>query len=325
MLLNEVNIAKILNFEKLQCLIWNIKIKLQSSYKISKCFIFLWYFLIYIFTMSRKSSFPRIRSNAAASKGKNNGYNNDRHRLAYKTDLKIETSATLSLSKVDTTVYDCCCFVFHCATHNKVLLTKGTIKFFTHAPLNPTKTWSECSIETALKFLMDDIDQEKCIKLLAQVPFDCFKLIHLFRFQLPQSQHFITRLTYLVQLGDEKSNEIKCCKNSSAFEWFPLQEVVSSAVSDLWGPEVQFFTSLCENAKKANDANKTDKDYASMRLDNAQVEYSLADVFKYIDAQVRPDEEKPLVAMLSNLAVHDIERLYAHFIEVITIFLINIT
>lgn len=236
---------------------------------------------------TKPSTRPRIRTSEQTSLSSNFSRSPDSTvpRVSSSVDVK-------NLPNISTTVFDCCCFLFYCGKHKQILLTKGNMKFFPHAQLHPGKPWHDYSKETAVQLL--------CEEQIALVdPFARFTLMHLFRLQLPQSQRFITRLVYLVELKPD-SKEIPCCQNTRALRWFSRDDCASSNIPNLWGPEVSFFASALKKADK--------------KVENPQVEYSLEDAYKYILADGAADE-KPLSAMMANLNVSDTERVFADFVE----------
>ncbi|KAJ6218420.1 hypothetical protein RDWZM_009577 [Blomia tropicalis] len=248
--------------------------------------------LIYDGTITSNS----INSNNSSSTSLNNGVSKT------KTSSSVSSSSSRSindLSNINSSVYDNCCFLLYCSEHHQVLLTKGTIKFLPFAQLVPHKTWQESSIDSALQLLLGNISPQEFENYRKNLPFRRFSMSHLFRFQLPQSQKFITRLTYIVEI--DPCSKVKCCNNYSNLQWHSLDDAAQSRIPNVWGPEVSYFANVVTR---------------NIGVPNPLIEYSLNDAFKYaLEHPDRSQDEKELVALLTNLAVNDIERLYADFIE----------
>lgn len=187
------------------------------------------------------------------------------------------------------------------------MLTKGTRKFLPHAELGSVKTWTDVSIEAALALLLGkeaNPENIQCFK--DKSPFEKFALVHLFRFQLPQSERFITRLTYLVVL---RSSTISCCQKTSICRWYPLESAMNSQIATIWGPEVSYFANLLSS---------------NGSISETILEFSLQDAFKYmlyseIDTlSVLSQENKhedELRKLLVNLSAHDVGVIYADYID----------
>ena len=201
------------------------------------------------------------------------------------------------LSNISNNVFDSCCFVIVCPTHNRILLTRGNCVFFPFVPLTPCRTWYDSSIEGALGILLGQGNDSKVAMLKANLPFKKFICMHIFRFQLPQSQRFVTRLIYLAML--QANETVICCRNTTGCKWFPVEDAVSSRICNVWGPEVSYFTNIAASNKP---------------IVNTIVEFSLNDAFKYIPRE-QPLSYEEQMLNYSNITINDIERLYADFIE----------
>lgn len=215
------------------------------------------------------------------------------------------TSSKSQLPNVTNNVYDNCCFVIFCQVHKKIMLTNDTLKFFPSVPLKSNDTWLNLSTKEAM-FLLFGTNNKISLALDLQktdIPFQKFMLLHIFRYQLPQTQKFITRLIYLVILEPRPS----CCKNTNYFIWAPIQDAISSKISNVRGPEVSFFSSLV-------------KTQTSKPVSSYLVEFGLKDAFKFVPrnpTRARVDENATDNDSAGCLPVKmsDIENLYADFIE----------
>lgn len=197
-------------------------------------------------------------------------------------------------------VFDNCCFVLLCSVHNRILLSRGGIAYLPFVPLVSVKTWYDSSIDGALGILYGE-KSNKAYSSKKKLPFKKFFCQQIFRFQLPQTGRFITRLTYLAILDPNNSS---CCTKPAAenFKWYPIKMAMQNKVPNIWGPEVSYYAHCCSA-----------KDYRGQD-NNTISEYSLNDAYRYFphESPTMPEEQ-----MLSRASVtsNDIERLYADFIE----------
>ena len=219
------------------------------------------------------------------------------------SEQTLELDEQHNLSNIGTSVYDNCCFLIYCDRHQNILLTKGTKKFMPHAQLLASKPWYECSLEAALGIVLGKVISDIQMEHYKQnPPFKQFVLAQIFRYQLPQSERFLTRLIFLVTL---QTSKIQCCRSTNICRWYSISEAVASELST-WGPEVSFYANICMSG--------------NVKILNTVEEYSLQDAYKYMNESFEDDQhidrhQEELSVLLANLSTHDVERLYAEYIE----------
>lgn len=237
--------------------------------------------------------------------------------------VSTENFAVWELSRK---VFDNICFIFYCREHRKVLLNESgtgagkgkTLKFFPYVQLPRAKKWNVAAIEGANSILSDirptllrrivksDVSNSAKAK---EAPFARFECIHIFRFQLPFSRSFITRLVYLALMKPTSNQNDRCCQDGAQCRWFALDDIIESKLTNVWGPEVGYFS------------NHLEKLVSNPPGPVGVTEYSMADARKY---QTNADAQQSQVQILRNeeamlagagVTNSDIERLYGDFIE----------
>ena len=86
-------------------------------------------------------------------------------------------------------------------------------------------------------------------------------LINIFRIQLTQTSNFVERLTYLVRILKETTEESKCCQNSEKYQWISVTEVTEKGMTLFWGPEVHLWVRFWindEDIKEVRQRNEFD-------------------------------------------------------------------
>ena len=86
-------------------------------------------------------------------------------------------------------------------------------------------------------------DSKKFGPLKDNPPFERAHCMQVLRLQMPHTLGFITRLIYYVELlaNPNMASQFKCCENSKRIKWFPLNEVLTTKIDGMWGPEVVEF------------------------------------------------------------------------------------
>ncbi|KAJ6219135.1 hypothetical protein RDWZM_004947 [Blomia tropicalis] len=228
--------------------------------------------------------------------------------------FKNEKTSTQT-PKTSTSIYDNSCFLLYCLTHQRILLSsfKGN-RFLPFVQLSPKQSWRSTSIDAVLHLIIRINNSLAADKTLfkyyrSNLPFQSFKLIHLFRYQLPQTRRFIIRVIYAIEID---STKIKCCEqsNDTQYGWYNLNEVANGRVVNLCGPEVSFFASRIISQNQI--------------VIPKLVEYGLNSILRYVSDyeqingnldQDWNENSQELSALLINLTANDIERLYEDFIE----------
>ena len=141
-------------------------------------------------------------------------------------------------------LYDCCAYVIVCPKHNQIAVARQPNSSITWLPftvLPSNRSWHDGAMYGSL-IVLSDGTSEQFIALQENVPYQETNLIDVFRFQLPQTQEFVVRLTFYIQLDPNTSNKkFTCCTNIGRIQWIPLEMLNSGIVDHVWGPELLEF------------------------------------------------------------------------------------
>lgn len=219
--------------------------------------------------------------------------------LAQILKLKPEGKVTTTTGK-----FDCVCFLVHCAEHDRILVTRqeGAV-WMPYSQLPPSNSWKYGAM-FGFCLCLTASNKVKFNALKQRPPYLEMKRIQLLRVQLPQSMRFITRTVHYFKLNPNADN-FKCCQPiASHLEWFPLKEVATGVVAQLWGPELVEFARLLSSAHNQPQLN------IKLRIS----EFSLEDAYQYLPRDPPQNIEEQLLSSI-RITGNDVERLYADFLE----------
>lgn len=200
-------------------------------------------------------------------------------------------------------IYDCCAFVIHCKAHNKVAVSKSQTGVI-WLPFNATQnkcSWNEAAID-GVPYILAAASFAKQDYIRSNPPISYMQILEIFRLQLPQTQKFITRVTFYIALKPDESEKFVCCQNTATIVWYDINYIGNGVMENIWGPEVVEFCRMSTVVQ------------AESSLPQKLVEYGLNKVFHYVSRESAETLEESLVKSM-KITENDVERVYLDFLD----------